>query len=123
MATPIKELKAPANVSRDKMYQELVKKERREEKVEEENTSFMARATAVGTGAVVAFASGALYARFPRMKSIDKAGKFETAPLMGAGLILGGFFAPGILGDALLGAGQGFGYPFLARWGAKMGAP
>lgn len=116
----ISELKAPPGVPRDKIYQELVRKERKEKAAKVEEKTMMARVTTIGTGAATATASGWLVAKFPRIASFDAAGKIQTRPILGAALVLGGFFADGYAADALSGAGMGLGLPFLSEWGGRL---
>lgn len=120
VATAISELKAPPGVSRDKMYQELVRKERKEKRAKVEEESMWGRVTTIGTGAAVATISGALVARFPRIASFDAAGKIQTRPIVGAALIIAGFFADDLGADALSGAGMGLTLPFLSEWGGRI---
>ncbi len=121
MSTAIKDLKAPPGVSRDAMYQEIVKQERKGAKDKVMETNFYGKLVNVGVGAGTAVVTGAIIGNWPRLASFDAGGKVKTMPIFGAAALVGGFMTDGALSDGLLGAGAGMTLPFLFGWGVGMG--
>lgn len=114
--------KPPSGVSTTTMWNELKRKERKEEKAKEEARRFSSKVTTAGVGAIVAVASGLLMARFPRLESFDKGGKVKTAPILGFVAFVGAIMSDKGMSDGLEGTAYALTFPFLAKWGGKLNA-
>lgn len=125
-AAAIEKLKAPAGVSRDELYQETARLDRKEaarkKADKEEASAFFGKMYRTGSAVAFAMLSGFVYARFPRIKSFDADGKAPTAPVLAGVALIGAFVTEDEISDILEGTALGFGIPFLSemtgRWGA-----
>lgn len=124
MATSVDTLKAPAGVSKDTLYQEVVRKDRAQkaakEKEKKMERTFFGTMYRAGSGLVIALLGGFMIAKFPRIKSFDAAGKVQTRPILAGAALVGAFVTQDEASDVLEGVAMGFGLPFMSEWGGKL---
>jgi hypothetical protein len=118
----LSEMKAPAGVSKDALFQKNVSYARKDDKRKEEEGRMASKMMTGGTAVVSSIAAGFVFTKFPNMAHFDKAKRISVPAVLAAGALVGALVTDDETSDVLEGAAYGLGIPFLANWGGELAA-